>query len=243
VQRHRRQRRELPQTDCRDPDCDLAPACAENCTDGVDNDADGLADCADPACSATAAACQEQCTNDVDDDGNFLADCLDPDCDLDPACAEDCVDGRVDDDGDGRFDCLDPYCTPDPTCGAACPAFDLGDTVPVTAVGDTFGGRDALTPSCGFGGLFGAASDATFTFTAPADGDYLFDSRGTSFAAVLTVLDGDCGGPELICESGAFSDNPIVTVTLSAGQTVVAVVDGSDYTQSGGYTLNVYAAP
>jgi hypothetical protein len=29
--------------------------CAENCTDGIDNDGDGLTDCADPDCAATAA--------------------------------------------------------------------------------------------------------------------------------------------------------------------------------------------
>ncbi len=39
--------------------------CAENCTDGIDNDGDGLIDCADPDCgiNATAAAANATCGN------------------------------------------------------------------------------------------------------------------------------------------------------------------------------------
>lgn len=57
---------------------------AEACTDGVDNDGDALADCADPDCVSTAvclpAAQAEVCTDATDNDGDTLADCDDPDC-------------------------------------------------------------------------------------------------------------------------------------------------------------------
>jgi hypothetical protein len=47
------------------------------CSDGVDNDCDGLIDCEDSDCSSY---CQEICDNGIDDDQNGLVDCEDPGC-------------------------------------------------------------------------------------------------------------------------------------------------------------------
>ena len=93
---------------------DTAPpsAPAEDCANGQDDDADGLADCADPDCEGFG--CPEDCSNGRDDDGDGLVDCADPGC-SDPACPEDCDDGH-DDDGDGYADCADPDCD-----GTGCP--------------------------------------------------------------------------------------------------------------------------
>jgi hypothetical protein len=55
----------------------------KNCSDGWDNDCDGLADGADPDCAGRAA---EQCANLVDDDHNGLIDCADPGCANFPRC-------------------------------------------------------------------------------------------------------------------------------------------------------------
>jgi hypothetical protein len=59
------------------------PGCGpEQCSDGIDNDGDGLVDCADPDC-ANAPECQakqEICGNCIDDDGDGLVDYEDPDC-------------------------------------------------------------------------------------------------------------------------------------------------------------------
>jgi hypothetical protein len=49
-----------------------------NCTDGWDNDCDGLQDGYDPDCAGKAA--MEICGNLADDDYDGLADCDDPDC-------------------------------------------------------------------------------------------------------------------------------------------------------------------
>ena len=116
----------------------------ELCSDGVDNDGDGLRDCYDEDC-ATAPSCAtasaEDCFNGSDDDGDALVDCDDADCvDLcgnggdDPLCMiicmmdpsgmgmcdcsdfEDCTNG-TDDDGDGAIDCDDEVCANDPACG------------------------------------------------------------------------------------------------------------------------------
>jgi hypothetical protein len=54
----------------------------EVCNDGLDNDCDGLIDCADPDCAADRACVPavEVCGNCVDDDGDGLVDYEDPDC-------------------------------------------------------------------------------------------------------------------------------------------------------------------
>jgi hypothetical protein len=49
----------------------------ENCTNGVDDDGDGLVDSLDPDCAPPPA---EICDNGIDDDNDGLADAADPDC-------------------------------------------------------------------------------------------------------------------------------------------------------------------
>jgi hypothetical protein len=101
--------------DCADfDDCDALPMCHETgaqCTDMLDNDGDGSADCGDSDCDGEAA-CHElgaQCTDMLDNDGDGSADCADFDCRADPSCVERCGDG-LDNDGDGDVDCDDFDC-------------------------------------------------------------------------------------------------------------------------------------
>ncbi len=93
------------------------------CSDGKDNDGDGLTDCADPDCKSNSiSACKEntdaKCKDGLDNDGDGTTDCDDTDCKDNPAitvCAtkEDtnakCSDGK-DNDGDGKADCADEDC-------------------------------------------------------------------------------------------------------------------------------------
>jgi hypothetical protein len=76
----------------------------EVCTGGIDDDGDGLIDCADPDCDlrpcvggrCVAGACapwENRCGDHVDDDGDGLIDCADPDCDLRPCVGGQCVAG------------------------------------------------------------------------------------------------------------------------------------------------------
>ncbi len=87
----------------------LAPVCSyanppEICDDGLDTDADGLADCADPECATDDACCNaEICGNFINDDCDGLIDFYDDDC---TCAAEDCQDG-LDNDADALVDCAD----------------------------------------------------------------------------------------------------------------------------------------
>ncbi len=91
-----------PQTGRPTSDFFLVAVCDEICGDGDDNDADGLADCADPDC-----ACGEDCTLPGDEDGDGLADCADPDCDAEPTCCDADGDGVARPGACGGDDCDD----------------------------------------------------------------------------------------------------------------------------------------
>ena len=89
----------------------------EICGDGFDNDGNGQADCADPAClgvefdmdgDGDPDPCPEFCGDGVDNDGDGLIDCDDPGCDG-TGCPEICNDGR-DNDKDDAWDCADSDC-------------------------------------------------------------------------------------------------------------------------------------
>ena len=101
---------------CVDGECFEATTSA--CLDGMDNDEDGLIDCADPDCVALLIddSCSEDsellCIDGVDNDGDGLIDCSDPDCvalDLESCEASQCED-FTDDDSDGDvFDLTQEY--------------------------------------------------------------------------------------------------------------------------------------
>ena len=64
----------------------------EICDNGIDDDGDGLVDCADPDCCGTedCGICLEvNCDNGIDDDGDGLIDEDDPDCFSDSPCMRD----------------------------------------------------------------------------------------------------------------------------------------------------------
>jgi len=90
--------------------CDLVQGCLhaparEICNDGVDNDCDGLTDCAD-----------DDCLVDADGDGHQAmpcgGDCDDNDPKVHPGRLENCF-TPMDDDCDGRNNCQDPDCQVD----------------------------------------------------------------------------------------------------------------------------------
>ena len=109
-------------------------AANEICNDGIDNNGNGMIDCAETSCDTqgcnpfgkvcAAGACtcvggtatELVCGDGIDDDCDGLVDCADPDCASTAACSENCTDG-IDNDGDTLVDCLDPSCLGQ-SCGA-----------------------------------------------------------------------------------------------------------------------------
>lgn len=75
--------------DCADDDCHDDPACTENCTNGIDDNGNGLVDCDDVNWCGGQPGCFETCDNGTDDDGDGLIDCADPNCEVFPACTTD----------------------------------------------------------------------------------------------------------------------------------------------------------
>ncbi len=120
--------------------CDLAtqrcvsgtcgPRAETDCGNGLDDDQNGQADCADLGCNliacGTACLCQggrkveQVCDDGVDSDADGALDCADPDC-ANQVCGTGCtcLNGvrretncadQVDNDTDGGADCADPGC-------------------------------------------------------------------------------------------------------------------------------------
>ncbi|MBU1219404.1 lamin tail domain-containing protein [Myxococcota bacterium] len=100
----------------------------EICNNQVDDDGDGLVDCADPQCAGMAGGangelCQStesRCNDGFDNDGDGQTDCLDTDCASSTECSNTetiCNDGQ-DNDGDGETDCDDDDCADATNCQA-----------------------------------------------------------------------------------------------------------------------------
>ncbi len=75
-----------PETDEHSLTITVTPS-IENCTDGIDNDGDQLADCNDPDCYNDASCIlPENCSDGIDNDRDGLIDCNDLDCFNDLNC-------------------------------------------------------------------------------------------------------------------------------------------------------------
>ncbi|MFO0611232.1 MAG: hypothetical protein U0414_01495 [Polyangiaceae bacterium] len=107
-----------------------------SCNNGFDDDHDGQVDCADADCQSVCPS-QEICGDHIDNDHDGLTDCQDPIC----GCGfeTNCANG-VDDDQDGYFDCQDPDCASQCSVHESECANKLDD--------DVDGLIDCLDPDC-----------------------------------------------------------------------------------------------
>lgn len=124
----------------------------------------------------------------------------------------------------------------------SCPAGTLAPSVPQTITGSTVGRPNSARPTVTTDCHDASSSDAGYAFTAPVSGDYVFDTYGSAFDTVLHVRDATCRGTQLACNDDTVEEQSEVTVTLTAGQTVVIVVDGSYDASAGAFTLHVQRA-
>jgi cysteine-rich repeat protein len=103
--------------------CDLIVE-ALGCRDGIDNDADGLLDCADLVDCGANDACKElRCDDGLDDDGDGDIDCDDNECAQNDACIELICNDAIDNDADGLLDCADGDCLFSANCPVAGDGF------------------------------------------------------------------------------------------------------------------------
>lgn len=230
---------------------------AEDCDTPGDEDGNGTADCADPACAA-APACQPACGNaamdpgEECDDGNLDdGDACEASCTL-PACGnhivdsgEQCDDGNLDDNDDCRSDCVanrcgDGFVDTDGTrleeCDGAPPA-GTGDRTVIpteTATCDL----DCTLPACGDGKLNGQfipsgalGPEQCDTGTAVSD-----QSDCTAACQINRCGDGhvDVLGPDHLegCDDGS-GGIPQDSPTCDADCTLAACGDGRVNTVAG----------
>jgi len=211
----------------------------------IDGDGDGVGaggtvgpQCDQPSPLAVPVMGDEDC-----DDSNssvypgapdVCGDGLDADCDGDDVCLLEICDDGTDDDFDGRIDCFDLDCAAESYCNDTSADAELTQSVPFTVTGSTVGDGNNTSPStCAFSN----AEDFAYSFIAPEQGEYVFDTQGSGYDTVLYLYD-HCGGTEIDCNDDTFGLQSQVSARLDAGQLVIIVVDGYS-ANAGNYELNV----
>ncbi|MEO0601162.1 MAG: hypothetical protein AAF211_06985, partial [Myxococcota bacterium] len=133
-----------------------------------------------------------------------------------------CDDG-TDNNADGLVDCLDTLgCESDPAC---CPL----NTITGPGVYNTTLPMDSNVNEPACGGFVGQGWDTSFEFTPPANGNYRFDTVGSSFDTVLSIDEGGCGGPELACNDNTQALQSEITASLLGGTSYIIHVDAFDF--------------
>jgi hypothetical protein len=165
------------------------------CSDGFDDNADGIVDCADPAC-AEACRVKEVCTNGIDDTNDGDVDCLDADCSTSTSCSAN-----------------------------ACPGLDLGSSLgsPVAGGNGTLVPAGE-TMSCGAFAVPWQKS-RFYRWRAPTAGTYRFTLDAIGFYnAGIKVLNGTCAGGVLGCDLQGTTPGSVLTMALAANQQIVIEV-------------------
>ena len=113
---------------------------------------------------------------------------------------------------------------------------DLGVALgsPVTT-NSTIGRTNDYTPTCVSNST---APDLAYTWTAPSTGSYTFSTLGSAFDTVLEVRQYNTGSSLGCNDDSSGTVQSTVNVSLTAGQTVIVVVDGYS-TSSGSFNLNI----
>ncbi len=177
----------------------------ERCDNNVDDDGDGMVDCADDECDQHPRCLPESVCNDrVDNDGDGRIDCDDPDCQSLEVCQpEDCANGQ-DDNNDGFVDCQDAQCVGDPACEGVEVCWggvdDDGDGYTDCDDEDCLGQSVCEAEDCANG--------------VDDDGDFKVDCADRSCIESSSCVDTACG-PALIDSS--------VTLSLVPGSQVATV--------------------
>lgn len=106
----------------------------------------------------------------------------------------------------------------------SCPDRDLGSATGRAVAS----GNNSVAPSRYRASCAGLARDVALVWTAPADGDYVFETVGSSFDTVLTLSAGACTEAEVACSDdlGGGVLQSRVTRRLVQGEVLTVVVGG-----------------
>jgi hypothetical protein len=199
----------------------------------------GSATCQTEGFAGGELLCTKDCT--LDTSGCTNAACGDGAIDAGEACdgvelgGEDCVSqGFI----GGALGCT-PDCAAYDTSGCLpCEDQDIGGAIgPAVASGNTGGDDDDIDATCGGAG----GNDHVIRFTAPADGEYTFDTFGSTYDSTIALYS-DCV-TELSCNDDVAPDNlqSLLGLSMTAGESVLIVVDGHDGS-TGDWVLNISEA-
>ncbi|MCY1054351.1 hypothetical protein [Nannocystis sp. SCPEA4] len=118
---------------------------------------------------------------------------------------------------------------------SVCPDAVFDPVVPLTIDGQTLGAPNVRGGSCG-----GSDSpEIEAMWTAPFEGQFVFEVIEADFDPVLYLLDSSCNGPEFTCNNDSNGPFPAVSAFMFTGQTVVLVVDGVGGT-AGKFLLSIH---
>jgi hypothetical protein len=187
----------------------------EICANGLDDDKDGLLDCADIEACGESPACRENCSDGVDNNADGDIDCADSNCSQDPTCLPEsnCTDG-IDNDQDGSEDCADTDC--DPAVVIECRAENCADGVD----NNNDGLADCNDPACAQ--ALNCADPEICNDGLDNDKDGFADCTDPDCAAAA-----NCQGNQ--CNDGIDNDGDVLADAADPGcQSAGATVEGGD---------------
>lgn len=197
------------------PDGAIPP---EVCNNQLDDDANGLIDCDDPACASIPICRREICDNWIDDNGDGLVDCEDPTCFGTLPCltpGEEICNNGIDDNDNGLVDCQDDDCRDAPICRPT----DAGQELCDNGIDDDGNGAiDCADPAC-------VALPACLGTTCAADVDFgLLPPHGASVSRSMSTLGTTtsfhtCAAPGGTARVGRFQLGETSDVRLDFSQT------------------------
>ena len=188
----------------------------EYCSGGVDEDFDGLVDCADPDCTGeTGCPTGEICGNGIDDDGDGYTDCDDAEC--------------------GTLGiCLGQLCSPVPGATLGCGDVLAGETNDASGSTDVIEGARCDAPDGGQSPAFTDETGPEYTYTLTVSSPQVVTLTVDNFTGDLDIYvlkPAESGVCDPYQRCFAFGGSPpdtdeVVTFAAYPGLSYYVVVDG-----------------